>query len=83
MGCVGPLGHTAAATWQAIELVAAVGAIGDAVVPPTLHVGEQDPACDLDVVPHVARHREVRAALSNSFAFGGTNAVIAVGAWRA
>lgn len=62
----------------AIELVAALGAMRESVVPPTLNYLAPDPACDLDVVPTVARERPVRAALSNSFAFGGLNAVLAL-----
>lgn len=62
----------------ALELVATVNAINHGIVPPTLNYGEPDPACDLDYVPNVARERKVAAALSNSFAFGGLNAVVAV-----
>jgi nodulation protein E len=62
----------------AIELVACIGAIADGVVPPTLNYTGPDPECDLNVVPNAAQQRPVRAALSNSFAFGGLNAVLAV-----
>ncbi len=62
----------------ALELVAAIGAIHDGIVPPTINYLEPDPACDLDYVPNVARERKVNAAISNSFAFGGLNAVVAV-----
>lgn len=62
----------------ALELIACVMAIRDGIVPPTANFREKDPECDLDVTPNVARHRKVRAAISNAFAFGGTNAVIAV-----
>jgi nodulation protein E len=47
-------------------------------VPPTINYLGPDPACDLDYVPNEARRLRVRAALSNSFAFGGLNAVLAV-----
>jgi nodulation protein E len=47
-------------------------------VPPTANLDKVDPACDLDYVPNVAREMPVRAALSNSFAFGGLNAVLAI-----
>ncbi len=51
------------------------------VVLPTLHWQSPDPECDLDYVPNVARHQAaVRTMLSNSFAFGGTNAVLVLGA---
>ena len=62
----------------AIELTACVGAVRAGIVPPTVNYESPDPDCDLDVTPNEARRRPVRAALSNSFAFGGTNAVIAV-----
>jgi nodulation protein E len=65
----------------AIELVAVIGALRDGVVPPTINYLEADPACDLNVVPNTAQQRPVRAALSNSFAFGGLNAVLALKRW--
>lgn len=65
----------------AIELVAAIGALRDGVVPPTINHLGPDPACDLNVVPNTAQQRPVRAALSNSFAFGGLNAVLALRRW--
>ncbi len=61
----------------AIEMIACVMAIREGLVPPTANYREPDPDCDLDVTPNVARERAVRAALSNAFAFGGTNAVLA------
>jgi nodulation protein E len=61
----------------AIEMIACVMAIREGIVPPTANYREPDPDCDLDVTPNVARERKVRAAISNSFAFGGTNAVVA------
>jgi nodulation protein E len=65
----------------ALELVAVVGALRDGVVPPTINYLEADPACDLNVVPNAAQQRVVRAALSNSVAFGGLNAVLALRRW--
>jgi len=62
----------------ALELIACVMAIREGIVPPTAGYREKDPDCDLDVTPNVARERPVRAAISNAFAFGGHNAVIAV-----
>jgi nodulation protein E len=70
-------GHALGAA-GALELVAALGALRDSVVPPTLNLDVPDPQCDLDYVSHDARALPVRAALSNSFAFGGLNAVLAV-----
>ena len=49
-----------------------------AIVPPTIGYLGPDPACDLDYVPNEARAMTIDAALSNSFAFGGLNAVLAV-----
>ncbi len=70
-------GHALGAA-GAIELVAAIGALRDGVVPPTANFIDPDPECDLDYVPNTAREMPVRAALSNSFAFGGLNAVVAL-----
>ena len=61
----------------ALEMIACVMAIREGLVPPTANYREPDPECDLDVTPNVARERKVRTALSNAFAFGGTNAVLA------
>lgn len=61
-----------------IELIASVMAIHDGVIPPTINIEEQDPDCDLDVVPNVAREVAVSVALSNSFGFGGHNASVLV-----
>jgi nodulation protein E len=71
------VGHALGAS-GALELVAVVMAIRDRVVPPTMNYLGPDPACDLDCVPNEARRRPIHAALSNSFAFGGLNAVIAI-----
>jgi nodulation protein E len=60
-----------------LEMIACVMAMRDGLVPPTANYREPDPECDLDVTPNVARERPVRTALSNAFAFGGTNAVLA------
>jgi len=70
-------GHVMGAS-GAIELVAAIEAIRQGVVPPTANYATPDPECDLDYVPNQARRMPVRAALSNSFAFGGLNAVLVV-----
>jgi nodulation protein E len=61
----------------AIEMIACVMAIREGVVPPTANYREKDADCDLDVTPNVAKVRPVRAAISNGFAFGGTNSTVA------
>ncbi|NJR41533.1 MAG: beta-ketoacyl-ACP synthase II [Akkermansiaceae bacterium] len=61
-----------------VELIASVMAIKDGVVPPTINIEDQDPECDLDVVPNIAREVPVKVALSNSFGFGGHNASVLV-----
>jgi 3-oxoacyl-[acyl-carrier-protein] synthase II len=61
-----------------IELAASILSIRDQVIPPTINVDNQDPECDLDVVPNVAREAKVNSALSNSFGFGGHNAALLV-----
>ena len=70
-------GHALGAA-GAIEMVAVIGALRDGVIPPTANFIDPDPACDLDYVPNTAREAPVRAVLSNSFAFGGLNAVLAL-----
>jgi len=62
-----------------IEAVAAVKAIGEGFVPPTVGLDEPDPECDLDYTPNVGKTREITYAMSNSFAFGGLNAVLVFG----
>jgi nodulation protein E len=70
-------GHALGAA-GALELVATLMALREGVIPPTIGYQAPDPACDLDYTPNEARERPIRAALSNSFAFGGLNAVLAV-----
>ncbi len=60
-----------------IEAIAALKALEEGVIPPTINYDEPDPACDLDYCPNEARTRRIDLALSNSFAFGGLNAVLA------
>nr|prf gene nodE [Rhizobium leguminosarum] len=62
---------------SALEMIACVMAIQEGVVPPTANYREPDPDCDLDVTPNVPRERKVRVAMSNAFAMGGMNAVLA------
>ncbi|WP_041795777.1 beta-ketoacyl-[acyl-carrier-protein] synthase family protein [Pararhodospirillum photometricum] len=70
-------GHALGAS-GAIELVATVFALQTGVIPPTLNYTTPDPECDLDYVPNTPRQAVVDVALSNSFAFGGLNAVLAL-----
>lgn len=63
----------------AIEASATIMAMNDSFVPPTIGLDEPDPECDLDYIPNVGRKREVNYAMSNSFAFGGLNAVLLFG----
>ena len=71
------IGHALGAA-GALELVATLLAMRDGIVPPTIGYLGPDPACDLDYVPNEARALAIDAAMSNSFAFGGLNAVLAV-----
>jgi len=61
-----------------VELAATILAMRDGVVPPTINVENQDPECNLDCVPNVAREMKVDVALSNSFGFGGHNSTLVV-----
>ncbi len=70
-------GHCLGAS-GALEMIACVMALRESLIPPTMGYREIDGACDLDVTPNEARRREVRATISNAFAFGGTNAVVAL-----
>src|SRR6185436_8386441 len=68
-------GHALGAA-AALECLATVFALRDGVLPPTANFSEPDPDCDLDIIPNVAREAQVEWAISNSFAFGGLNAVL-------
>jgi nodulation protein E len=70
-------GHVIGGT-GAIEMLACLMALRDGVIAPTINHREGDPDCPIDVVPNVARQARVDVALSNAFAFGGLNAVLAV-----
>lgn len=72
------LGHLLGAS-GGVELVATALAVKNQVVPPTINYETPDPKCDLDYTPNEPRERKVRAALSNSFGFGGHNACVIVG----
>jgi nodulation protein E len=70
-------GHALGAS-AAMECLATALALRDGLLPPTANYREADPECDLDVIPNQARAAQVEYALSNSFAFGGLNAVLAL-----
>ena len=57
----------------AVEAIFSILAINNQVIPPTINLDQQDPACDLDYVPNEAREASVKTVVSNSFGFGGTN----------
>ena len=70
-------GHAMGASGP-IEIACSLAAVRDGFVPPTINLDTRDPECDLDYVPHQARDAKVSLFLSNSFGFGGMNAVVAV-----
>ena len=70
-------GHVIGGT-GAIELLACIMAVRDGIVAPTIGYEEADPECALDIVPNQSREAKVDVALSNAFAFGGLNAVLAI-----
>ncbi len=69
-------GHALGAA-GALEAIATILALHKGVLPPTANFNVPDPECDLDYIPNKARTLQVGAAMSNSFAFGGLNAVVA------
>ena len=69
-------GHLIGAA-AALEAAICVMVMQHGIIPPTINLTHPDPACDLDYVPNVARKADVRMAITNSFGFGGTNAVLA------
>lgn len=70
-------GHLIGGT-GAVELLACIAAVKDGIVAPTIGHQQEDPDCDLDVVPNTARQEEIDIAVSNAFAFGGLNAVMVI-----
>jgi nodulation protein E len=74
-------GHALGAS-GALEAFATIMALHEGVLPPTVSFTTPDPECDLDVIPNIARPQQVEFALSNSFAFGGLNAVLAFRRWE-
>ncbi|SFU56392.1 beta-ketoacyl-ACP synthase II [Alicyclobacillus macrosporangiidus] len=75
------IGHLLGAA-GGVEAVATVKTIEEGILPPTINLETPDPQCDLDYVPNVARPAPVRYALSNSFGFGGHNAVIVLSRYQ-
>ncbi len=71
------IGHLATAAGS-VEAVATVLTILNDVIPPTIHYGTPDPACDLDYVPNTARQQKVKVCLSNSFGLGGQNCCLII-----
>ncbi|MEJ1970238.1 MAG: hypothetical protein WDN03_16665 [Rhizomicrobium sp.] len=69
------IGHLLGAA-GAVEAIFCLLAMRDQIVPPTINLDNPDGETRLDLVPHIAKKREVRAAMSNSFGFGGTNAAL-------
>jgi 3-oxoacyl-[acyl-carrier-protein] synthase II len=65
-----------------LEAIVAVKAIADGIAPPTINLDNPDEGCDLDYVPHQARRMTIEASLSNTFGFGGVNAVLAFRKYR-
>jgi len=70
-------GHLIGGT-GAVELLACIMALREGIIAPTINFSAQDPDCALNVVPNMAQHAKVQAVLSNAFAFGGLNAVLAL-----
>lgn len=68
-------GHMLGAT-GGVEALFAVLALAESIIPPTINLDNPDPECDLDYVANVARKKEIRTAMSNTFGFGGVNAVL-------
>ena len=69
------IGHALGAAGS-VEAVICVLALRDQVAPPTINLDNPDEGCDLDYVPHHAKEISMRACLSNSFGFGGTNGTL-------
>jgi len=75
------LGHAMGAS-SALEALATILSVQNDCAPPTLNCIDPDPECDIDPVPNYARKLNIEAALSNSFAFGGSNAVLVIKKWK-
>ena len=72
------IGHLLGAA-GAVEAIYTLLALRDSIAPPTLNLDDPSEGCDIDLVPHKAKERKIRYALSNSFGFGGTNAAVVIG----
>lgn len=70
-------GHMLGAT-GAVELIISALALQNGIIPPTIHLDQPDPECDLDYTPHTARKWQAAIAISNTFGFGGNNASVAL-----
>ena len=70
-------GHMLGAT-GAVELIISAMALKNGIIPPTIHLDQPDPECDLDYTPHTARQWQADVAISNTFGFGGNNATVAL-----
>jgi 3-oxoacyl-[acyl-carrier-protein] synthase II len=75
------IGHLLGAS-GGVELIFAILALRDSMIPPTINLDTPDPECDLDYTPKQARERRLKNAISNSFGFGGHNACLVVGQLR-
>ena len=69
------IGHMLGAA-GGIEAVISALSIKEQIAPPTINLDNQDPDCDLDYVPNIARSMKIEVAMSNSFGFGGTNGTL-------
>jgi len=69
------IGHLLGAA-GGVEAVFCALSIKDNTIPPTINLNDQDPECDLDYVPNIARETNINIAMSNSFGFGGTNGTL-------
>ena len=74
-------GHMLGGT-GAVEAIFSILALQQGIIPPTINLDDPDEECDLDFVPKVARHKEINTAMSNSFGFGGVNAVLVLKKYR-